>query len=492
MLPAGQSWSTATAHAQDLQLTSDKPPHEASGSELDGRKRRRIVPLSCTAEVSTEEGPGEWDYLTKWEEVDASLVEEIDGGQYLVDASEGSLDVAEDHNHEADEEQDSQPNLLTTRFNKLSNEKVVEIINECIARYTEAWTPEKDEIRRRQEGLVDTEIPIVRDPLALGEGAESTGRREELAKKHELEAEYYRDRLDKLCDAVANSPADTIDGVKKQCRNLEITVEQLSCAEWLASVYGSLPRNDSDDNSEIELPEASNAAPPLTTQSLDCSTQMPAVEIIDLGTPSDSSDSELDNDRSNKVYATSTQSNNGRDLDIPSHSLVSDFAVADTSETSTPFISTISPAMLHGRAPLGDAPEQASIVTRIVTRAVHDLGSTDRENVRQRLQNVGRASMTREIPICVDMLLKGDTKMPGILPQDLHKILEQPTKWQLEELAECLRQDSPDPGIFCDYVDTTLSTTFNVTALRQVMHPSQPEIIEISDDDEPDPTTVEK
>jgi hypothetical protein len=215
MLPAGQSWSTTTAHAQDLQLTSDKSPHEASDSEPDGRKRRRIVPLSCAAEVSIEKAPEEWDYLTKWKEADATLVEEVGEEQYLVDASEGSLDVAEDDNHEADEEEDLQQNISTVRFSKLSSEKVVEVINECIAKYTEAWTPEKDEIRRRHEGLGDTEIPIVCDPLALMEGAESTGQREELARKHELEAEYYRYRLDKLCDEVTKSPANTVDGVRK-------------------------------------------------------------------------------------------------------------------------------------------------------------------------------------------------------------------------------------------------------------------------------------
>jgi hypothetical protein len=62
---------------------------------------------------------------------------------------------------------------------------------------------------------------------------------------------------------------------------------------------------------------------------------------------------------------------------------------------------------------------------------------------------------------------------------------EAASREELDELAECLRKRSPDPATFCDYVDALLSTTFNVEVLSKPTQPSQAEIVEISDDDEP-------
>jgi hypothetical protein len=176
------------------------------------------------------------------------------------------------------------------------------------------------------------------------------------------------------------------------------------------------------------------------------------------------------------------------------------------------------PKIVRPRPLLGDAPEHASIASvsrwtwaqleetqdrkRTVSRAIYELSSMDREIMRQRLQKVGRSNMVREIPACIDMLLRGDKRMPGILPQDLPKIVtftrlflcwwlcgnflhKDPSGEELEELADCLRERSPDPSTFCDYVDTVLSTTFSPEALSKPTQPSQAEIIEISDDDEP-------
>jgi hypothetical protein len=100
------------------------------------------------------------------------------------------------------------------------------------------------------------------------------------------------------------------------------------------------------------------------------------------------------------------------------------------------------------------------------------------------------------------MLLRGDKRLPGILPQDMPKIVtftkvflcwwlcgnylvEDPSEERLEELAGCLRQELPDPSTFCDYVNTVLSTTFSLEPLSKPMQLSHAEVIEISDDDEP-------
>ena len=100
------------------------------------------------------------------------------------------------------------------------------------------------------------------------------------------------------------------------------------------------------------------------------------------------------------------------------------------------------------------------------------------------------------------MLSRGEKRIPGILPQDLPKIVrltrlflcwwlcgdflhKDASREELDELTECLRKRSPDPATFCDYFDTVLGTTFSFEALSKPTQPSQAEIIEISDDDEP-------
>ena len=198
--------------------------------------------------------------------------------------------------------------------------------------------------------------------------------------------------------------------------------------------------------------------------------------------------------------------------------MASDPLIVDTIETPGPAAAATTSTTVRSRPPLGDAPEHASIATvsrwswsqlentqdrkRVVSKAINDLSSTEREMIRQRLQKVGRANMIREIPACVDMLLRGEQRMPGILPKDLPKIVtftnlflcwwlcgnyfeKEPSELDLEELADCLRHHSPDPATFCDYVGTIFSTTFSHAALSRPTQPSQAEIIEISDDDEP-------
>jgi hypothetical protein len=111
-------------------------------------------------------------------------------------------------------------------------------------------------------------------------------------------------------------------------------------------------------------------------------------------------------------------------------------------------------------------------------------------------------------------LARNETKMQGVLPRDMPKIVTftrlflcwwlcdnyfrvEPSKWRLQELEQCLLGGSPDPSTFYDYLNTTMQTTFSVEALRHPEQPSQAEIIEISDDDDdesppPPPTTQRK
>lgn len=305
-------------------------------------------------------------------------------------------------------------------------------------------------------------------------------------------------------------------------------MELLERAAWFKGIYKLDPVASSDDESQGNDVHELNHTEPSALQTSDQTQRSHLLsQIIDLGTPSASECSDDEGVPLSDIPTTPLQiehpSRPGRVIE--SRPLSSDPVVLDTIETPAPAVIAPTPGVARSRAPLGDAPEHASIASvsgwswaqleetqdrkRAVSRAIYETSSTDREIMRQRLQKVGRANMIREIPACVDMLSRGDQRVPGILPQDLPKILnftklflcwwlcgnylqKEPSEVELEELADCLRQRSPDPSTFCDYVDTVLGTTFSLEALNKPTQPSQAEIIEISDDDEPPAQVVNR
>lgn len=196
-------------------------------------------------------------------------------------------------------------------------------------------------------------------------------------------------------------------------------------------------------------------------------------QVIGLGTPSDTSASEDDGVPFGNIPIPPVRIsvNSKREQSAQDRLSTSDPVIV-TIETPGPPVITSTLNTVRSRVPLGDAPEHSSIATvsrwswsqlidtqdrkRIVSKAIHDLSSEEREIMRQRLQKVGRANMSREIPVCVSMLSHGDKRLPGILPQDLPKIVtftkvflcgrlcgnymvEDPSEDRLEELAGCMR-----------------------------------------------------
>jgi hypothetical protein len=174
-------------------------------------------------------------------------------------------------------------------------------------------------------------------------------------------------------------------------------------------------------------------------------------------------------------------------------------------------------ALLHNK----ESPELASISTvakwrwvdlreqsdrkRIVMKVIHEMSNNDRETLRTRVTTVRKQNLLMEIPRCVAMLLRDDNKIQGILPRDLEKIknftrlflswwladnylYKDVKKWRLEELAQCLNEESKDPDIFYDWVNHVLANTFSKEALASPHAPSQAEIIMISDSDDDPPT----
>ncbi|KAF1933554.1 uncharacterized protein M421DRAFT_37469, partial [Didymella exigua CBS 183.55] len=462
-----------------------------------------------------------WDHLVKWETGDDSIVGDIEEEEHYFDVSDESPDAVEDTVHDSEEEDDV-PIVGTGPVpSRLGNDRVTEIINDCIEKYAEAWKPGKDETKHEDEAD-ETEVPVVYDALQLWSDAENTGKREELADKYEKEAKYYRHRLDILCEEIYKDPGHSEAVIIMKCRNLEVTVDMLERATWLEGIYKLPPDTNSDEDSQEETTKGTDQPRLSVLQTFD-RTRRPNLpsEVIDLGTPSASECSESESEPPGNIPATPSTilSPKKPRVVIESRPLSSDPVVFDTIEPPAPAVVAASnPRIARFRAPLGDAPEHASIASvscwrwaqleetqdrkRAVSRAIYEMTSTDREVMRQRLQKVGRKHVIREIPACIDMLARGDKRLPGILPQDLPKIViftrlflcwwlcgdflhRDASVEELEELTNNLRQRSPDPSTFCGYIDTVLSTTFSPKALSEPAQPSQAEIIEISDDNEP-------
>lgn len=211
-----------------------------------GRKRRRIAPIadvpqstiSCkqsevagpsrTLNTTSSTAPTNWDYLAKWEQADSSIVEDLDEEEFCFDIDHDSPDAVEEFGQDIEEMDDLPPEGPTTRPSKLGDHRIIEIINECIENYAKAWTPGKDETKPKdEEGRSNADVPVLYDPTMLWEEAEAAGEREELAKRYELEGEYYKQRLDKLCEEIAKAPGDTVDGVKKVSANLRVMLPSL-------------------------------------------------------------------------------------------------------------------------------------------------------------------------------------------------------------------------------------------------------------------------
>ncbi|KAF3046164.1 hypothetical protein E8E11_001689 [Didymella keratinophila] len=534
------SLPTPTAAVRALQLNNRNTPTSSSRVDVpdaEGRKRRRITPINLVTSPSTEPSqtvpgvesgapglalspqPGTWDFLAKWEDEDSSILDDVPVEEYYSDVSGGSPVALEDENDE-DEGEDVPAEGPMIKPSKLGADRVVEIINDCIEKYAAAWKPGKGETKHKgEEGT--TEVPVVYDADALWDQAHAAGEREEFAEKYELEADYYRQRLDKLCDEISKDPGDTEAAIKMRCRNLEVTVELLERATWFEGIYKLPPDPDSDDESSNGGVQRKDQLRPAAPQTL-YQAQRPGMpsQLVDLGTSSGSDCSDDEDATHGNIPLTppaiEPQPKIGGITRV--RDLSSDAVLIDTIEEAIPAAVEPTPKIVRSRPPLGDAPEHASIASvshwswsqieetqdrkRAVSRAILEMNAEDREVIRQRLQTVGRTNMVREIPACIGMLSQGGKRMPGILPQDLSKIVKftrlflcwwlcgnffhkDASREELDELADCLRKRSPDPATFCDYVDTVLSTTFSGEALCKPTQPSQAEIIEISDGDEP-------
>jgi hypothetical protein len=302
----------------------------------------------------------------------------------------------------------------------------------------------------------------------------------------------------------------------------------MELAGWLRDIYKLEPVVSSDD--EPASP-SSNAA---SDKSLSKSQALATVGIIDLDTPPGSPEVR---ETAQHVVAPAEDLSNLQRRASTTDSVLVDVDESPSSHQqrpSTPGLvaaQSIEPVINRHCAPLGsngaritpvfrrygDDPENASVSSvrrwrwqeliehldrkRIVSKTIFEMSTSDRESVRNRVQLIGKTSLLREIAACINMLRRGEPKIPGVLLRDMVKIVSFTSlflSWwfcrnyvkepnastaDLEELQSCIEDGSAETSTFYDYLRTIMETTFSEKALQHPDQPSQAEIIEISDDD---------
>ncbi|CAA9957935.1 hypothetical protein PTMSG1_01512 [Pyrenophora teres f. maculata] len=491
----------ATAGLKSLNLSRESRLGLPDSSDLaaNGRKRKKVTPVT-TAPVpkrpqaaqahATAPSPGflpdasadteSWSHLLRWENEAAT--------DDVVDFA--AEEYQEDEDSEDEDPPDSEEDVEEAPCpSKLSQKQVVDIINERIDFYTTSWRPNKG-VARGEE--------IDYDTVRMWEEAEASGQRKALVQKYNMDHTYYRQRLDTLCDEIVKFPGRNAEQVWRQCSHLEVTIESMELAGWLRDIYSLSPVVNSD---EEEL-HSQDEPQPIDHSPVQLPQPTAPIEIISLGSPSSQSENEEEMAGNVRTFR--------RRLSTP------DSVIAESVKPAMPTY----PEVVPTRTPInhGDEPEHASIGTvrrwlwtdlmehldrkRVVSKAILELRADDRELIRNRVRHVGKIASIREIAACVEMRWRGESKLRGVLPRDMPKIMvvtdlflswwfcrsyfkgPKASKEELTELKLCIEEGSAEMTTFYDYVHTVMGTTFSEEALQHPERPSQAEIIEISDDDD--------
>ncbi|KAH6866543.1 hypothetical protein BKA58DRAFT_206926 [Alternaria rosae] len=531
---------TATTGVDLLEITSadNSPSARSTGISNDvavadesGRKRRKITHLSTAPLQNTHPdshsqqttntaaiGPShpapsntdEYAHLLRWQNVVGGehIIDLLDEDELQEGENYGLGNVAEEDSRSLEDDDDDVVEEPSKRT-KLSQDEIVDIINERIAFYTNTWKPNKGVTRGEEVGY---------DPVTMWNEAEVEGEREVLAQKYETDRIYYRSRLDGLCDQIVNFPGSNAEQIRRQCSNLEVTIDSMEFATWLRDIYKLEPVDDSDEEQVPDDQDIAVARDQLNLRRTTSALQVESGnEIIDLGSPPESSDI----DDGNALPVGSNNSAQADPVEVLTRSSTRDSVIADSVEpTVYAHPSLLEPDCgLTARKPInhGDEPENASIATvrrwkwqdlvehldrkRVVSKVIHEMKYNDREVIRNRIRLVGKTNLIKEIRACIGMLCRRETKLQGVLPRDMPKILtftklflswwfcsnysREPdaSRKDLEELKICMDSGAAETSTFYDYVYTIMGTTFSEKALQHPDQPSQAEIIEISDDD---------
>jgi hypothetical protein len=218
---------------------STRKPNNTVVTDGAAHKRKKITHLSTvplrnmpsdsqgpsnTAVTSTSGPPplaeDEFNYLLKWQNISGGdqIIDLPDGGDQIPELPDGDDQIIESPDEDEDELQDEDNAGLSdtakedshvaenqdddvverpSKRPKLSRDEIVEIINERIEFYTNAWKPNKGVPRGEEVGY---------DPVTMWNEAEAKGEREALMQQYETEYAYFRNRLDRFGDEIVKSP----------------------------------------------------------------------------------------------------------------------------------------------------------------------------------------------------------------------------------------------------------------------------------------------
>jgi hypothetical protein len=525
------------------------------------QETRRMIPITSTSSGASRvlplgggvniEAGGDWDYLAaKYKDDEGEILEP------LPDSGPRNIDFGSEDDDNADEENldlYSNPHApeISPKGKTMKEQDVADIINDCIEKFTEAWFPGKDE----DEAY---------DAHELWHEAESVGERLELIERTKTDIRYFEDRLDQICAEIAKVPWHGATALRHQCKSLQSTVESLEQEKWELSVYNRAVPPPKVDFSNV----AHNAVPPMRIIDVDDSDPeaedvtgplssddevlenevlddedlgrdappirldtIPATQIIDLGSGSDSSQTERENVPllSGEAFGPGQGDFTIEEPNIPVASVELDSPKPKPRRLPTPAI-YYTPSPPVSSIQHNDEPEDASFNTvsrwewehlvekadrkRIVMKVLQEMSYADRELIRTRVHAVQKAVLLSEIPSCIAMLVRRDNNIPGMLARDLERVVKftklflcwwladnyycskEATSERLKELVQCLDEGTKDLSLFYYWLVYVLGHTFSKEALAQPFAPSQAEIITISSDDEavacPKPTQRKK
>ncbi|KAF2866544.1 hypothetical protein BDV95DRAFT_611599 [Massariosphaeria phaeospora] len=489
--------TTATAAVEGLSLDSnDRQPAESAISNDTGRKRQKVA-LTSTIPLPTkftqsqdivgvhahhaDKSRGNWDYLLdRYGEDDTEILPPLAAAAAFDQDDE---DEDEDIDFMDDVDGEDQNHLLSKhQQSNISYDQVGKIINECITQYTIAWVPGKE---------------VEHDPEKSWKEAKQADTITHLLETTHNNVLYFKDAIDRLCDKgfLDGQQWKNEDEVRRQCRSLETTINQLEHEKWSLNLYKIKARDEGN--------------------------------FIDGLSEHGSSDSESSANDHHALEGTSTQYG-VIDLGSESESSVAMDQENDMSDDNgkirpgTIDLTALEETELYGIAPpdqsyvrYGDRPEVASIGTvkrwnwedllaksdrkRIIMKIILEMKADDREMIRNRIGSVRKQNLLNEIRGCVHMLAKGHSRMSGVLPRDIPRIVmftklylswwfaKDVTRQDSEphpDILHCLEHGSQDLSIFYDWVFHVMGATFSQEALAKPGRPSQAEIIEISSDED--------
>ncbi|KAF2004550.1 hypothetical protein P154DRAFT_46263 [Amniculicola lignicola CBS 123094] len=451
--------------------------------------------------------------------IDGESGTEEDGDDQLGSDDEHLDEVPDDElDDEPDElplEADSRPTPVNQSRSKTKSLTKVEItreLNAAIDQYTHKWRP----------GIVkDHEREIPSDARVLWLSAGSAERRRELAKTKLAEIQFFKDGLDRMCNEMLSMDWKQAKTLRDKATVLDTMVFNIEQQRWELSVYEQelLPeKNDyrdmepvesdtegiDDDNGKHEGAGNSNQ--------YDAASQHPSVnqaggvpEIIDLGSPSGSDSDDYRMAIDSDILVTSKVQKPTRNDFVASDPMPSIEVppvpqssarnpLVQRSQVATPRATQPTSTVMHG-----DKPEAASLSLvrnwkwsdlvakadrkRIVMKIILEMTDEEREEIRQRMKELQKQNLLREIRDCVVMMLKGGDTMVGVFPRDLANIVRftriflswwlagnymrrEARHGDLQELATCLKEGADDPSTFYNWLSYILQNTFSRKALR--------------------------